>query len=174
MAVYHTLEDHQQLLELKGYMGDAFKASHKMGYWLKEFREQYDQALYQAAENGVIQKFPMTIYGNFNESLERVKFLLRYEYNPKKDVLSLKSIIATLGITSKPYLLHRSGDLPQAEKVFAFLSKDAILNLQYNLVNTLQKEFYRDREPANDYKPEEDPDNRRQYKRDYHKMRLRR
>src|ERR1700722_6835267 len=74
LMVYHPLDDHERLLADKGYLEGHFKASYKMGYWIRELREQYDQALYQAAESGKTEQFTVTAYGNFNESLETIKF----------------------------------------------------------------------------------------------------
>jgi hypothetical protein len=130
----------------------------------------------------------MVIYGKFNDSLEMVKFTLRYEYQPKKEILSLKSLVATLGIASKTYRLRKSADIPPATKVYDFLSKEATLNLEYDLYNTLKNGFHKDRLAENDYHPYDRekgprigrPDQHlfldklesHPYKRQWHKMRL--
>ena len=169
--VYHSLEDHEQLLADKGYLEDHFKASYKMGYWLRELREQYDQARYQAAESGKTEQFTVTAYGNFNDTLETIKFEFKYVYNPQKDILALKRVQASMGTASKPHFLHRSGDLPHASKIFQSLSKHAVINMQYDLYNTLQRKFQREKDPLNDYDPTDDK-KFKPYRKPYHKMRL--
>jgi len=151
MDAYHTLEQHIDLLSERGYLDANFKTPTQMGYWLKEFQEQFDQAYLQAHLSQKAVRFITEINGRFNSQLDTVHFNFRYLYDPEPNELRLTSLYARLYEFKKPYYFHRELDLPAAQEVYDTLAKAVALKGDQPRNKHLRYEFNRDKNIDNDY-----------------------
>src|ERR1700722_9646559 len=94
---YKTLDDHIQLLEEKGYLDAAFGTPAQIGSWLHDFRELFNKAQYDGIGSGRVQPFTKETVGKFHDQIDKVFFELRYQFNPRSDILSLKTVYTRMG-----------------------------------------------------------------------------
>ena len=151
---YETPDDHFELLSEKGYLSENFKAGSKVGYWLREFTQEYERVRYDGVTSDQEQKFTMSITGNFNADLERVSFLFRYKYHPENDSISLWSVHARLGKESVSLYLPTSEDLPASDAIYKYLRNPLGKENDTTMFIRNYFQFMRDRDPGNDYHEE--------------------
>ena len=151
---YSTFDDHVALLTEKGYLAENFKPAAQLGYWLREFEEQFDQTMLEAMAEMGESHFTMPITGNFNNGLQRVRFDFRYKYDYRSEKLSLLSLHARMGRTSKTYYITDPAFLVRPQEVYELLNRPEELGNNVGLWVKLWHEFQRDRNPENDHKEE--------------------
>ena len=114
---YTTLADHETLLAEKSWfnpeMGDM-----RLGDWLKEFREKFEECRFDAVTSGKRKEFSMLAIGTFNDGLDKVSFTLRYRYDPRLETLSLITIQTRLGRTSWTYFLNGRKEPPTPTEAY--------------------------------------------------------
>jgi hypothetical protein len=175
---YHTLEQHKQLLQDRGYLDPHFLTATQVGYWLQQFQQQFDQSFQQAHLGDQPERFMMDLWGKFNNYLDKIHYTLRYKYDPALEHLRLFSLHAALGKFSKTFYFDDQQDLPSAQTVYELLAMPQTLKEHQPLFTRLAQEFRLDRDPENDYKElnPSDPDAKRPSKsdlKDYPTRRLR-
>jgi hypothetical protein len=147
---YQTLSEHIELLTERGYLSENFKTAAKVGYWLREFAQQYEDIRSAAIVDEQIRRFQLSIGGKFNQELEQVNFLFRYSYSPATDALTLASIHARLGRASHTFDLPSDKDLPPAEAVYRYLRDPWGKENDTRMFIRLYFQFLKDRDPSND------------------------
>lgn len=148
---YHTLKQHIELLTERGYLAENFKAATKVGYWLRELAQQYEDIRNAAIVDDQERRFQISIGGKFNQDLESVNFLFRYRYTPLTDTLTLASIHARLGRAAHVFDLAADRDLPPAEAVYRYLRDPRGKENDTRMYIRLYFEFQKHRDPGNDY-----------------------
>src|SRR6185312_8177079 len=154
MQTIKTPEDHIQLLLEKGYLGQNQKNDWQLGYWCREFTQQYDICRAQALENNRQTRFMMKLIARFNEQLITINFTFRYKYDPVSDSLALASLYAAFGPARKTYYPPRSEDLVPANAVYELLSRADSLHDNKTFFRNLKTQFESQRDPDNDYSPD--------------------
>ncbi len=155
---YETPQDQLDLLFEKGYLSENFKTGTKVGYWLKEFTEEYERNRADALIDGQERRFTMSIAGKFNGDLETVHFLFRYKYNPATDTLSLSSVQGRLGKEHEVFYLSKEGDLPTPDAIYQYLRNPESKENDVTMFIRLHLKYLKDRDPANDHKEEQERD----------------
>lgn len=145
-----TFSEQEELLFEKGYLHSSFMTASQLGEWLKEFREQYQQCYDRAIFENTPRRFSVQIRGKFNDQLDEVIFLFRYQFDPNSNALILEALQADLGRTRKSYSLEYSHLLPSAPKVYQILKRPDQLKRNKYLWQRLRKEFFFQRNPDND------------------------
>jgi hypothetical protein len=148
---YHTLPEHIDLLTERGYLSENFKTAAKVGYWLREFAQQYEDIRSAAIVDDQVRRFQLSIGGKFNQELEQVNFLFRYTYSPATDALTLASVFARLGRASHTFNLPSDRDLPPAEAVYQYLRDPWGKENNTRMFIRLYFQFLKDRNPDNDF-----------------------
>ena len=154
---YETPSQHIDLLTERGYLSENFKAASKVGYWLREFAEQYEQAKSEAIVEGGERRFQLSIGGKFYGDLEQVNFLFRYRYHPDRDVLELYSLYARLGRATKTIDLSSAAALPEADVVYKHLRNPRGKENDQRMYVRLYFQYLKERDPGNDYVPDHEP-----------------
>lgn len=153
-GVYESFDEQADLLTEKGYLTGSVKSSNQVGYWLREFEEEFDRCCMTAhMEDGPV-KFMMPLNGKFNDQLQNVRFEFRYEYDPRQEKLSLLSLYANLGRFRKTYEFKTDAELPSAQEVYQTLNIPIAQKDNLSLYVKLFYDFQRDRNPENDHKEE--------------------
>jgi hypothetical protein len=174
LSNYKTVDDHKELLEEKGYLDQNFMTASQAGYWLDEFQAQFDQSYQQSHLAGEPSRFMMDLWGRFNDHLDAVHYTLRYKYDPETERLSLVSVHTRLGKIAKTFYLGEKDVLPSAQDVYTRLAKPAQLENYQSLYHRLAREFLQDRDPGNDYQPDQAASrDRREIRDQEHRPRLR-
>lgn len=150
-----------ELLQEKGYLDTNFKTPTQMGYWIREFEEQFNQCREEAHLSGSLARFSIDLSGKFNDHLDTIHFTFRYSYNPDAEALRLTSLHARLYQFSRPFYFGAPGDLPSAQEVYDRLAKAVALKNNEPMYKELQKQFDRDRNVDNDYAPPDPKDKSR-------------
>jgi hypothetical protein len=156
---YSTLDEHIELLTVKGYFAENFKTAAQLGYWLREFGEQFDQCLKEAMMERGESRFMMPITGTFNNGLHSVRFIFRYKYDYNAGDLSLVSLHTQLGQATKTYYITDPEKLVRPEEVYECLNRPIAAENNIRLYIKLWHEFQHQRNPDNDNKLE-DPEYR--------------
>ena len=151
---FETLDENIELLVVKGYLDGNFKTSVQAGYWLREFQEQYDQCRASAVIAQQSGEFTIATYGQFEHGLQPVSFYFRYKFEPAEEKLTLLALYARFGKFKKSYRLRTPADLPLAADVHQTLSKADALNGNLGTYIGLYFQFQRDKNPDNDFDPE--------------------
>ncbi len=151
---YNTLDEHIELLTAKGYLAENFKTAAQLGYWLREFGEQFDQCSKEAMMEQGESRFMMPITGTFNNGLHSVRFVFRYKYDYNADDLTLVSLHTQLGRATKTYYITDPEKLVRPEDVYECLNRPAALDNNARLYIKLWYEFRNQRNPDNDHKEE--------------------
>ena len=147
---YTTIEDHIALLEEKGYLGPAFGEPSKIGSWLQEFRERFEQARLNAMTSRQKQTFSQPAVGRFDDQLEQVFFNFRFQFHPFKDTLTLRTLQARLGKVPWTYFLNGRHDLPRSMEVYEKLCRREGVRHEAKLLDRIQREYDRANDPFND------------------------
>lgn len=119
---YVTLADHETLLAEKGWLNPEMGGT-RLGDWLKEFREKFEECRGDAVVTGKRKEFAMAAAGRFNQELDKVFFTLRYRYDPRQDSLSLITIKAKLGRTPWTYFLNGRREPPTPTEAYEKLRR---------------------------------------------------
>ncbi len=151
---FEQLDKHYDLLANKGYFSEHFKTATQLGYWLREFEDQYRQAVDLSVTEGGPRRFVIESSGQFNHHLDRVNFRFHYQYDPSQDHISLQSIRASMGKVSERYLFKKPIAFPEAQEVYDVLLHKSVNKQKYDLYKRLQREFHLQRDPLNDHKAE--------------------
>lgn len=114
---YRTLPDHESLLAEKGWLNPDMGRT-RLGDWLKEFREKFEECRFDAFTSGKRKEFSMPAIGTFNDGLDKVSFTLRYRYDPRLEVLTLITIQAKLGGNPWTYFLNGRREPPTATEAY--------------------------------------------------------
>jgi len=114
---YTTLADHEALLAEKGFFNPEMGTT-RLGDWLKEFREKFEDCRFEAVTSGRRKEFSMPAIGTFNDGLDTVAFTLRYRYDPRLEALSLITIQTKLGRTPWTYFLHGRREPPTPTEAY--------------------------------------------------------
>lgn len=151
---YITPDQHIELLSDLGYLAGDIKAAKEVGYWIRQFKQEFELAKGRAAVEDDIVRFTIPLVGNFNNYLEKVFFEFRYSYDPKTDELSLEVLNARMGRFRKTYQPSSPEKLVTAAEVYESLSRPAIQDNNTAMYIRLWLEAERDKNRDNDYDPE--------------------
>ncbi len=119
---YTSLAYHETLLTEKGWFNPEMGGT-RLGDWLKEFREKFEECRINAVNAGKRMEFSMPATGTFNDSLDKVSFTLRYRYDPRHEALSLITIQTKLGRTPWTYFLNGRREPPTPTEAYEKLRK---------------------------------------------------
>ena len=151
MSIHPCLEKQIELLYEKRYLDPDVKPAHEVGFWIRDFRQTFEQYYVQAQLDDSPAKFQIDLFGKFNAQLQRVNFTFRYRYDPANDSLTMFSLHAHLGRIAKTYYLKADTDLVSAQDVYQCLNGPIELKNNVPLHIDLYLGFRRDRDPANDH-----------------------
>jgi len=143
---YVSITDHETLLAEKGWLNSEMGGT-RIGDWLKEFREKFEQCRSDAVATGMRKEFAMTATGKFNDGLDKVFFTLRYRYDPRQESLSLITIQTKLGLTAWTYFLNGRKEPPMPTQAYEKLrEKEGPLRNQI-VLSRVQREHERQNDP---------------------------
>jgi len=114
---YTSFADHEILLAEKGWLNPEMGGT-RLGDWLREFREKFEECRLDAVTAGIRREFSMSAIGTFNDGLDKVSFTLRYRYDPRLEALSLITIQTKLGRTPWTYFLHGRREPPTPTEAY--------------------------------------------------------
>jgi hypothetical protein len=145
------LQYHIELLQDRGYLDPNFKAGDKVGAWIQGFQQLFDMIKGMAVTDGKNMPLTTDLWGSFNEDLEKVRFMFKYNYDPHLDSLTLLSVRATLHKETIPVFLDQSADLPLADAFYQCLRNPESEKQDRQMYLRLIYQFFKHRDPDNDY-----------------------
>jgi len=119
---HHTLEEHRQLLEAKGYTEKNLDAPDRDGWYMRQFKANFSLCSNQAHRYDEVTDFDLKMIGFFNDNKDVVHFTFNYEYDPQTLELKIKTLTADLAGNKLPYHLTKNEDLPASMVVYKELA----------------------------------------------------
>ncbi|HVU96794.1 MAG TPA: hypothetical protein VHE34_16310 [Puia sp.] len=146
---YKTLADHETLLAEKGWLNPEMGGT-RVGDWLKEFREKFEECRIDALTTGRRKEFTLPATGIFNDGLDKVAFTLRYRYDPRVEALALITIQTKLGRTPWTYFLNGRREPPTPTEAYEkLLGREGPLRNEI-VLNRVQREHDQLNDPFRD------------------------
>ena len=117
------LEVHEDLLRLRGYDEAGLNSPDKPGWFLKQLERQFSLACRDAHTQNEKQEFSLKAVGFFNKDSDVILFTFNYEYDPAKELLSIRSLQAKMNEKELEVQLRANKELPPSKAVYNSLGK---------------------------------------------------